>query len=222
MFRNKNRIVFSPSDFTRYVESPFASWMDRSVLEQPDSAATKDPEDPLMQVLQRKGFELEAAIEAQFCQEGYSLQRIEAESREQGYELTRQALRSDVDVIAQAHLVCDLGDCLFSGVSDFLIRTPDRQGFEIWDAKLSTKVKPSFLLQLCSYALMLKKEYGIEVEKIGVLLGNGERQTFSLSDYSAYFRQQLNDFLSAQKQFTLNGANLRLKRPIIRLAREAK
>ena len=171
-------------------------------MEQPDSAATKDPEDPLMQVLQRKGFELEAAIEAQFCQEGHSLQRIEAESREQGYELTSQALRSDVDVIAQAHLVCDLGDCLFSGVSDLLIRTPDRQGFEIWDAKLSTKVKPSFLLQLCSYALMLKKGYGIEVEKIGVILGTGERLSFRVTDYSAYFMQQLNSFLNAQKQFS--------------------
>ena len=203
MFKHNNRNVFSPSDLTRYIESPFASWMDRQALEQPDKAPAKDPEDPLMEVLQRKGFELEAEIEAHFQQDGYSLQRIETKNREQGYELTQQALNSEVDIIAQAYLVCDLGDCLFSGIADFLIRTPDGQGYEIWDTKLSTKVKPAFLLQLCSYALILKKGYGIEVEKIGVILGNGEKQSYRVTDYSAYFMQQLNSFLNAQKLFSL-------------------
>lgn len=201
MYKRNNQTVFSPSDLTRYVESLFASWMDRLSLEQRDNVPDKDPEDPLMEVLQRKGFEFEAEIEQQFQQEGISLQRIEAESRELRYMQTQQALHSDVEVIAQAYLECDIGGCLFAGAADFLIRTSDGKRFEIWDAKLSTKVKPSFLLQLCSYAFMLKEGYGITVERIGVLLGNGEREAFRVDDYSAYFKQQLIGFLLAQKQF---------------------
>ncbi|AMO56766.1 helicase [Endozoicomonas montiporae] len=201
MYKRNNQTVFSPSDLTRFVESPFASWMDRLFLELPDKAPEKDPEDPLMQVLQRKGFEFEAEIEQQFRNEGYSLLRREAETRELGYALTQHALDSDVDIIAQAHLGCDLEGSRFAGVADFLIRTKDRKSFEIWDTKLSTKVKPSFLIQLCSYALMLQKSYGIKVATIGVLLGNGDKKSFRVADYSAYFMQQLNGFLKAQEQF---------------------
>ena len=170
-------------------------------MEQPGSHPEKDPEDPLMNVLQRKGFALEAEVEARFTEEGRTLRKIEVQNEEQSDELTRQALQSDVEIIAQAHLTCDIGEYRFSGKADFLIRSPGGQGFEVWDTKLSTSVKPKFLLQLCSYALMLKIGYGIEVEKVGVILGNGEKQAFRTNDFSAYFMQQLQGFLSTHKQF---------------------
>ncbi|MCW7553933.1 TM0106 family RecB-like putative nuclease [Endozoicomonas gorgoniicola] len=204
MRKCKNRIILSPSDLTRYVESPFASWMDRFALEHPDNTPAKDPVDPLMKVLQQKGLALEADIEAGFAKEGLSFQRIDTQNSEQGLELTKQALNRRVDVIGQAYLACNLGVCQFTGIADFLVKTADGQGYEVWDAKLSTKVKPAHLLQLCSYALMLRKSYGIHVKVIGVMLGNGNKESFRVYDYFAYFMKQLDRFIDDQQQFDVS------------------
>ncbi|MET4694485.1 TM0106 family RecB-like putative nuclease [Endozoicomonas lisbonensis] len=202
MFKHNNKLSLSPSDLTRYVESPFASWMDRLALERPGSVPQQDPEDPLMMVLQREGYALEASVEEQFMRDGRSFQKITATSLDQRAGLTRQALNNGVDVIAQAQLVSDFGFCQFAGVADFLVKSSDGQSYEVWDAKLSTKVKPVFLLQLCSYVLMLESSYRIKVNDIGVMLGNGEKERFKVCDYFAYFKQQLNTFFTAQQSFS--------------------
>jgi len=36
MQKEQNRLIYSPSDLTRFMESPFASWMDRLYREHPD------------------------------------------------------------------------------------------------------------------------------------------------------------------------------------------
>lgn len=45
MYKQRGQFHFSPSDLTRYMESPFASWMDRFSIEHPDQAPEKDPAD---------------------------------------------------------------------------------------------------------------------------------------------------------------------------------
>ena len=44
MYKQHGLFHFSPSDLTRYLESPFASWMDRFSIEHPDQAPEKDPD----------------------------------------------------------------------------------------------------------------------------------------------------------------------------------
>lgn len=56
--------MFSPSDLTNYMTSPFAAWMDRYQVEVADSPYQHDEADPLMTVLQSKGYEHEDAQEA--------------------------------------------------------------------------------------------------------------------------------------------------------------
>jgi uncharacterized protein len=46
--------IYSPTDLIVFVESPFASWMDRRYLEDPDSLSP-DEDDPFMQILQTRG-----------------------------------------------------------------------------------------------------------------------------------------------------------------------
>ena len=48
MYKQHGQFHFSPSDLTRYMESPFASWMDRFAVEYPDQVPEKDPADALM------------------------------------------------------------------------------------------------------------------------------------------------------------------------------
>jgi hypothetical protein len=48
MQRNQhNELVYSPSDLIRYMESPFASWMERLRLECPDEAIRDEPSEEL-------------------------------------------------------------------------------------------------------------------------------------------------------------------------------
>ena len=66
---------------------------------------------------------------------------------------TREALNSGADVIAQAYLEFEN----FGGFADFLIKVPGKSNlgdyhYEVWDTKLSKKMKPYFAIQLCCYA----------------------------------------------------------------------
>ena len=64
------------------------------------------------------------------------------------------------------------------GYADFLRRVEVpceswRWSYEPWDAKLTTRPKPSHLLQLCLYAEMLDQTQGGAPERIGLMLGIG-------------------------------------------------
>ena len=53
----KNSIFFSPSDLITFMDSTFASHMERNLLEESSYSELMDPEDPLLKNLQKKGYE---------------------------------------------------------------------------------------------------------------------------------------------------------------------
>ena len=55
MYIETDRIIYSPSDLTLYMDSPFASWMEHSVLINPELLSSADAPDELMSLLQKKG-----------------------------------------------------------------------------------------------------------------------------------------------------------------------
>ena len=55
MYFETDRIIYSPSDLTLYSDSPFASWMEYSVLINPELLSSTDAPDELMSLLQKKG-----------------------------------------------------------------------------------------------------------------------------------------------------------------------
>jgi uncharacterized protein len=73
MHKQHGQFHFSPSDLTWYMESPFASWMDRFSIEHPDQSPEKDPADALMSSLAQKGYEHEDALEEAFIRKRISL-----------------------------------------------------------------------------------------------------------------------------------------------------
>jgi hypothetical protein len=55
MYQENGKLIFSPSDITLYMESPFASWMEHYAVLYPELLPEPDVQDELMVLLQKKG-----------------------------------------------------------------------------------------------------------------------------------------------------------------------
>jgi predicted RecB family nuclease len=205
MYRDQknNSLVFSPTDLTRFWESEFVSWMDRFHLEYPGTYI-KDADDSMKKVLQSHGHQHEASTIARKTAAGLKICTIDTKSAT-AYEDTVAAMTSGVDIIYQARLQ----KAPFSGWADFLIRAADNSGasklggyhYEVWDTKLSSKMKPYFILQLAAYAEMLAEVQGVRPEHIGIILGNGDEHRLRLDDYYFYYLEVKQAFLNWQENF---------------------
>lgn len=184
--------IYSPSDLIQFLDSPFASWMERQYLESPETA-TPDPADTLQTVLRRRGQEHEGAYLAHLQAEGLDVVTV---PRDGAREATLQALAEGRDVIYQAFL--EGGS--FKGYADFLRR--DAGGhYSVWDTKLARQPKPYFIIQLCCYVEMLEKMTGRKSETIGVVLGTGEEHAFRTSDFFHYYCRIRDAFLALMAGF---------------------
>jgi uncharacterized protein len=205
MYREQGRLLFSPSDLSSYMESPFSTWMARLSIEDPEHCPEKDPDDPLMQTLAQKGYAHEDALETQLRNEGLKVLKIESDSKEAAHAETLSAMADGVDVIVQGYLKSEQ----FAGYSDFLVKVTGKSllgdfHYEVWDTKLATKVKPKFLIQLSCYAEMLEQVQGVKPEYLTVVLGNGQRERFRTQDYYHYYRSLKSSFLAQQAQFSID------------------
>jgi len=210
MFLSNGQLIYSPSDLTRYMSSPFASWMDRLSLEHPHISQQQDAPDPLMQALARKGLALEDVQEEKFIQQGKTLLKITGNSDTDKFLKTKEAMQSGIDIIAQARL--EMGQ--LRGFADFLVKVPHNDNdtpsnlgdwhYEAWDSKLANSVKASFIVQLCSYSQILEFMQGTLPKDITVVLGNGSQNRYPLRDYYSYYSKLLSSFINAQDNFNPN------------------
>jgi len=155
MYIESNQIIYSPSDLTLYMDSPFASWMDHLALTNPESLPLTDSKDELMTLLQHKGMEFERRILNNFITQQLNVVQIEKTTN--AFTNTLAAMQSGADIIYQAVLSA----MPFKGYADFLVKVDgeSRLGpfhYEVWDTKLAKTVKPYFIVQLCCYADMLE------------------------------------------------------------------
>ena len=195
-------LFFSPSDLITFMDSPFASHMERWRLNDPSISDLMDPEDQMLKTLQQKGCDHEDAFLEDLKAENKSVVFIERASTELMQARTRDAMMSGADVIAQAYL--ELGN--FGGLADFLIRVPGKSNlgdfhYEIWDTKLSKKMKPYFAVQLCIYAEMLEQEQGTQPENVSIVLGSKDIVPLRVQDYSAYYASLKSAFLQFQDEW---------------------
>ena len=120
-FKNKT-IFFSPSDLITFLESPFASYMDRLLLEDKNQSAFLDPKDAMLKNLQNKGYEHEDAFLSSLISEGKNVVQIKNAHNDVMLVQTKEAMIKGFDVIAQANMQLDN----FGGIADFLIKIPGR------------------------------------------------------------------------------------------------
>lgn len=207
MKKSGSNLLFSPSDLIRFMESEFASWMDRHHVElgkfppDPDSAEKKvvyesgnAHENNYLSVL-KSGPDKVVAIEKDKL--GFDAAHAE----------TEKAVRSQAPVIYQAALKDASGT--FQGYADFLeLKDGD---YVVCDTKLGRSLKPYYIIQLCAYAEMLAPLVGHLPAELAVILApekaaaqRGEaflRQTLRTRDYFDYYLWLKNQFLQFQKDF---------------------
>lgn len=200
MKKTKAGWLYSPSDLITFMESPYASAMERlrSIGALKDGQA-RDPKDALMDMLSKKGVEFESSVTNDFADEhpdmvvlpdGFEPEALAA--------LTREAMDAGAPVIAQAYLT----DGLFGGHADYLKRVeiPCASwpwSYEVWDSKLARTIKPYFLLQLCCYSELLDTVQGGQPEHLVVVTGDGHKHRFRVAEFSAYYRALKTAFLEA-------------------------
>lgn len=203
MYLADQQLILSPSDLNGFVECRHLTQLELARLRGAVVKPTSD--DPVASLLSRKGDEFERSYLQRLVDEGREVVEIlDAADRTplalaESARLTEEAMHQGAEVIYQATFF----DGGFRGHADFLERVnrPSDLGdhsYEVADTKLARSAKPYFLIQLCFYSELLQRVQGGEPpEHIHVVLGSGERETFRLAEFSAYFRRIRGRFLQA-------------------------
>ena len=77
MHIESSQLVFSPSDFTQFMDSPFASWMEHLALTHPEQLPAPDDRDALGEVLQGLGNQHELDVLASFQEQGLTIVNVQ-------------------------------------------------------------------------------------------------------------------------------------------------
>ncbi|MCE3225240.1 MAG: uncharacterized protein K0S58_3420 [Nitrospira sp.] len=194
---SSGQLRYSPSDLVRYLASPFASWMDRYLLEKP-GAVSPDQQTDDAQLIAQTGDRHERAVLQEFRSSGRQIVEIPRNNVALARSETLSAMAAKVPIIYQAALEAQP----FFGYTDFLLL--DASGrYEVWDTKLARSPKPYYALQLCCYSEMLATVTGVpQPEKFGLILGSKDRIEFRLEDFIYYYRHIKKNFLAMQESFT--------------------
>lgn len=182
MRKTSSGYVHSPSDLITFMDSPFASFMDRLHLDFPERAVP-DEADEHSTLIMRKGLEHEAAFLESLVAEGRDICRIDRGAG--AIEATRKAIAAGREVVFQAALESEG----FAGYADFVVRDAATGAYEVWDTKLSRKPRPYFLVQLCAYADMLEQMTGCRPATVRVVLGTNATVPFRTDDSFFYYRR---------------------------------
>jgi uncharacterized protein len=191
------KLIFSPSDLVRYLESPFASWMDRHHQENP-GLLVPDPQSEDMKLIAESGITHEAVILQQWKTKEPALVEIHDRDLEIANQRTLEAIVQKAPVIYQGAL--RHGD--FAGFTDFLELDSSSGTYLLWDTKVARSIKPYYAVQLCCYAEMLSHTPGTSMpEFFGIILGTLERPQLRISDYYDYYLSIKKGFLKLQASY---------------------
>jgi uncharacterized protein len=185
-------LVCSASDLVGFLLCPHLTGLELAAAD--GDLARPERADPELDVLTRRGGEHEGRYLEQLRARGVQVVEISvasegADALRAAHSQTAAAIAEGVPVIYQATFY----DGEWRGHADFLERI-DRPGavlgwgYEPVDTKLARRVKPSALIQLCVYADMLAAVQGSDPEQIHVVTGDGERHSFPLDFFAAYYR----------------------------------
>ncbi len=197
-------LIYSPSDLVLFMRSPFASWLERKLIEDPDSLPGNTDEDPMNALLGEKGDAHEAAY-LLHLEETLGPDRVATidPNYSTAANNTRAAMEAGYDVIFQAYLDREG----LRGFADFLVKVPgaSRLGdyhYEVWDTKLSKSTRPYFVTQLCCYSWMLEELQDRLPDEIVVVLGDRTKDRIRVAAHMAHFVQLKDRFLKTQDSFT--------------------
>ncbi len=183
---NAGRMVLSATDLMRFMGCAHATTLDLANLQGQGPEPRADSEDAAL--LQRQGDAHEQRHLALMQAQGRVIEVARGDLAA-NVDATRAALAAGPDVVFQGALLSGA----WGGWSDFLERVdrPSALGpfsYEVTDTKLKRRPHPKHVLQLVLYSDMLAELQGVMPEFAHVELGNGQRATLRLADYTAYAR----------------------------------
>ncbi|PCI43726.1 MAG: helicase [Alphaproteobacteria bacterium] len=192
-----NAFLYSPSDLITFMESPYASAMERARLFDSELSKLIDPEDVLLVSLQKKGIAHEDKFTETLKAEGRVVLETKRATPEIMARETIRAMKEGKEVITQGYLA--LGQ--FAGIADYLVKVPgpSKLGdyhYEVWDTKLSKKLKPYFAIQLCCYVEMLESIQGVQPKHMAIVLGDDTIKPLMVDHYYAYYQSLKTAFLA--------------------------
>ena len=184
-------LIHSATDLINFVECPHLTRIDLEVAR--GGLHLEPSRTDSSELVAAKGEEHERAYLEALVAENKEVVTIAADGAvdlEAARERTVEAMRAGAEVIFQ----CALFDGTWAGYADFLERVdrPSDLGnwsYEVADTKLARKVKPYFLLQLCFYTELLTEIQGPIPQQMHVVLGTGERASFTPAEFLAYHRR---------------------------------
>ena len=189
-------LQLSPSDLSAYLACPHLTSLSLAV--ERGEVEEQHLDSPHRDLIFRKGNEHEAAYLARLEARGRSIIRIptyedEHFDADKARRLTEQSIQTaSADVIYQPYLT----DGTWRGFADFLEKQP-HGGYEPVDTKLARSGKPAHVLQLMFYAEQVARISGLPVRQVHVENGLGQRETFRVADYEAYYRRVRERFLAS-------------------------
>jgi predicted RecB family nuclease len=201
-----SEIIYSPTDLIWFMQSPFASWMERYNLERPGEL-TPDAADAQMKIIASAGDRHEQEYLEKLKSDGVHLAEVvKGRNFAVSAAETTTALRDRIPVIYQGALQYQN----FAGYSDFLILGKD--GYEVWDTKLGRSARPYYLVQLCCYAEMLEHLTQVPCTTVGVILVSAQGRlqatgdsldlrSFKTNDYRYYYQALKRSFLRLMDEF---------------------
>ena len=192
MKRTAEGLVYSPQDLIQFVDSEFATWMERFAVEYPDKASQADDTDDMLKTLFHLGQEHEQQHLQKLQTRGEDVYKVR---KEKGSEDTLAAMKAGHDYIYQAFLQHDN----FKGYADFLVKVDHPSKLGQWsyvplECKLALNPKPHFVIQTACYCHLLEHIQGVLPKHFYLLLGDGTQQYFAIEQYIYYYHQVRNSF----------------------------
>jgi predicted RecB family nuclease len=186
------RLIVSPSDLTGFLECEHLTQQElaaaRGEIDRPER------DDPMLDMLSRRGLEHEGRYLAQFRATGRTIVEFPfpdgtIANLQKAHAETVAAMQAAADIIYQGTFFDGRWRCH----PDFLIRVdrPSKLGeysYEVADAKLARKAKAAAVLQCCVYSEQLAAIQGIDPEHLTLILGNNTEEKLRFKDYGAYYR----------------------------------
>jgi hypothetical protein len=199
MYRSSldNTITYTPEDIVLFRESPFAAWMERLTLENPDHGIPPD----LNSSPPRNRPERQDDIVATLRAEGRNVAQIDWESEElERRAATLEAMRSGADFIVQGQLTAGV----LSGTTSLLMRTSGYSGLGDFlyipcETHSTNPLQSAF--RLCFIADLLQQVQGQLPPQLLLIRDGAEVVPLQTEEHIHYFRAVLRRFTHAMATF---------------------